>query len=118
MTAAARGAAWRRRSTVAALVAVLAAAAGLRLVGSDWDAGAQLHPDERYMAIVADNVDWPSGVREYFDVGRSPLSSGPTSMSHRGARSMPCTPTPRRASTSSPPRTSSTAGDVARMNSR
>jgi hypothetical protein len=74
VTTAALAEAWRRRSTVLALVAVLAAAAGLRLVGGDWDAGAQLHPDERYMAIVADNVDWPSGVGEYFAVGRSPLS--------------------------------------------
>jgi len=56
------------------LVVILAAGATLRSTGSDWDRGAHLHPDERYLSIVADNVDWPSSVGGYFDVERSPLS--------------------------------------------
>lgn len=59
---------------VAVLVAILVVGAALRLAGNDWDSGAHLHPDERYLSIVADNVDWPSSVGGYFDVERSPLS--------------------------------------------
>ena len=46
----------------------------LRLAWRSWDAGTHLHPDERYMSIVADNVRWPGSVGEYFDVEHSPLS--------------------------------------------
>jgi 4-amino-4-deoxy-L-arabinose transferase-like glycosyltransferase len=62
------------RAAIVALAVVLVAAAGLRFAGGEWDEGAHLHPDERYLAIVADTIRWPSGVREYFDVERSPLS--------------------------------------------
>ncbi len=65
----------RRPHVVYAVLALVVLAGGvLRFTGGEWDEGAHLHPDERYLAIVADNVDWPSGVREYFDVERSPLS--------------------------------------------
>lgn len=46
----------------------------LRLVGSNWDDGAHLHPDERYMSTVADAIEWPDSVGEYLDVDSSPLS--------------------------------------------
>ena len=58
----------------AALALVLLAGGAFRFTGADWDEGAHLHPDERYLAIVADSLDWPGGVREYLDVERSPLS--------------------------------------------
>lgn len=65
----------RRPHVVYAMLALVVLTGGaLRFIGGDWDDGAHLHPDERYLAIVADNVEWPSGVREYFDVDRSPLS--------------------------------------------
>jgi hypothetical protein len=57
-----------------ALVAILVAGAALRSTGVDWDRGAHLHPDERYLSIVEDNVDWPSSLGGYFDVEQSPLS--------------------------------------------
>lgn len=63
-----------RLSVVAALTIILAAALALRLVGSNWDDGAHLHPDERYMSTVADAIEWPDGIRQYFDVDSSPLS--------------------------------------------
>jgi hypothetical protein len=62
------------RAPLAVLAAILAVGAALRLAGNDWDRGAHLHPDERYLSIVADNIDWPSSVGGYFDVERSPLS--------------------------------------------
>ena len=46
----------------------------MRLMGTNWDDGSHLHPDERYMSTVADNIDWPSSIGEYLDVDRSPLS--------------------------------------------
>ncbi len=67
----------RRRGAaapVAALVVILALGAALRLTGNDWDRGAHLHPDERYLSIVSDHLEWPSSMSEYFDVGRSRLS--------------------------------------------
>ena len=54
-------------------VAVLAGAF-LRLTGSNWDDGHHLHPDERYLSIVANDVAWPRSLAEYFDVDGSPLS--------------------------------------------
>ncbi len=58
--------------------AVLAVAVGvgvtLRLTGLDWDEGRHLHPDERYLSIVGNDVRGPSTVAEYFDVDGSPLS--------------------------------------------
>ena len=61
-------------SVPAALALVVALGAGLRLTGVDWDDGAHLNPDERYVTMVADAVEWPRSPAEYFDVGRSPLS--------------------------------------------
>ena len=65
---------WGGRGIIIALAAVVAVGAVLRLVGVDWDDGAHLHPDERYVTMVADAVEWPSSPAEYFDVERSPLS--------------------------------------------
>jgi hypothetical protein len=64
----------RERLLVVSLVGIALVAAGLRMVGTNWDAGAHLHPDERYISTVADNTDLPASLRDYFDVGRSPLS--------------------------------------------
>ncbi len=46
----------------------------LRLSDANWDRGNHLHPDERYLSIVADQVKWPHSVGAYLDVSRSPLS--------------------------------------------
>jgi Dolichyl-phosphate-mannose-protein mannosyltransferase len=62
------------RAPIAVLVAIIALGAALRLTGNDWDGGAHLHPDERYLSIVSDNIEWPSSVGGYFDVERSSLS--------------------------------------------
>jgi hypothetical protein len=60
--------------TAVALGAILVVGASLRFTGVDWDRGSHLHPDERYLSIVADNIDWPASVGGYFDVEHSPLS--------------------------------------------
>ena len=53
---------------------MLAVGGWLRLSGSNWDAGHHLHPDERYLSIVADNLSWPRSIGAYLDVKTSPLS--------------------------------------------
>ena len=63
-----------QRTLVACLVVLTVLGGGLRMVGTSWDDREHLHPDERYISSVADNIDWPSGVAGYFDVETSPLS--------------------------------------------
>ena len=69
-----RAARAKRWLPLGCLAALLIAGGALRLVGTNWDDGEHLHPDERYMSIVSDNIDWPSGVLGYFDVETSRLS--------------------------------------------
>ncbi len=61
---------------VLALVLIGAVALGgwLRLAGTDWDEGQHLHPDERFLTMVAEGLDWPSNLSEYFDESASPLN--------------------------------------------
>src|SRR5215213_1743062 len=64
----------RRHAVVLGLATIVLAGAWLRLDGANWDDGGHLHPDERYLSIVADSVAWPDSVTGYFDVEQSPLS--------------------------------------------
>jgi hypothetical protein len=43
-------------------------------VGSRLDSGHHLHPDERFLTMVATDVRMPSSASVYFDTGRSPLN--------------------------------------------
>ena len=67
-------AAVREHAGTAALVLVLLVAAWFRLSGADWDEGAHLHPDERYIASVSNVIDFPWSPVTYLDVDESPLS--------------------------------------------
>jgi hypothetical protein len=68
------GASLDRTAAAVALALIVLAAGWLRFSGADWDRGAHLHPDERYLSTVANDVRWPSSVPAYFDVATSPLS--------------------------------------------
>ncbi len=63
-----------------ALAVIVLVGGVLRFHGLDWDqpegasAPLQMHPDERFLSIVTDKIEWPSGVGEYFDTGTSPLN--------------------------------------------
>ena len=59
---------------IAGLVVAVLAGGALRLAWSDWDDGSHLHPDERYVSLVANDIAWPSSPAEYLDVDNSPLS--------------------------------------------
>ncbi len=67
-------------STEVALVAIVILGALLRFHGLGWDqaAGAeypsQMHPDERFLSIVDNALDWPDSIGGYFDTDSSPLN--------------------------------------------
>ena len=56
------------------LLLILLAAGWLRLSGVNWDQGTHLHPDERFLTMVATDIRWPLSIGEYFDTARSPLN--------------------------------------------
>lgn len=56
------------------LAAILAAALALRLVGLDWDKGHGIHPDERFLRMVLNDIHWPKSIGEYFNTAQSPLN--------------------------------------------
>jgi YYY domain-containing protein len=56
------------------LLVILVAAAALRLFGLDWDDGHHLHPDERFIAMVASKITLPESLAAYFDTAESPLN--------------------------------------------
>ncbi|MEO8430930.1 MAG: DUF2298 domain-containing protein [Acidobacteriota bacterium] len=56
------------------LAAVLLTAAVLRFWGLTWDDKRHLHPDERFLSMVADGIAFPGSVGGYFDSAHSPLN--------------------------------------------
>ncbi len=76
MRAAAAGARWLLDPGHSALVlaVILAAALALRLVGLDWDKGNGIHPDERFLRMVLNDIRWPKSIGEYFNTAQSPLN--------------------------------------------
>ncbi|HVE66414.1 MAG TPA: glycosyltransferase family 39 protein, partial [Thermoanaerobaculia bacterium] len=56
------------------LGAVLAAGALLRLIGLNWDSGYHLHPDERFISMVEERIEFPTSLAGYFDSAGSPLN--------------------------------------------
>ena len=49
-------------------------AASFRLYGLNWDSGQHLHPDERFLTMVATSVSLPDSFKNYFDPQASTLS--------------------------------------------
>ena len=46
----------------------------LRVYGLNWDQSQHLHPDERFLTMVANDIKIPSSVFQYFDTQTSPLN--------------------------------------------
>lgn len=80
MAALRSGTAGRLLSWRLGLALVLLLGAALRFHGLGWDRPPeadyplQMHPDERFLSLVADRLDWPSSLSAYFDTARSPLN--------------------------------------------
>jgi len=56
------------------LILILVIAAVLRFAGIGWGENYYLHPDERFMTMVAIEIDWPGSARAYFDSETSALN--------------------------------------------
>ncbi len=54
-----------------AFVCVFALAIILRYTGINWDNGAHLHPDERFLTMVTTNISVPQNILQYFDTRAS-----------------------------------------------
>src|SRR5689334_17908038 len=65
-----------------ALVVVLLIAAFFRFHGLNWDEGRHLHPDERFLSTVTNDLQWPENFSNYFDPTTSTLS--PYSIANMG----------------------------------
>lgn len=76
LQAATRAARWllEPRNSAMVLAVILAAALALRLVGLDWDKGNGIHPDERFLRMVLNDIRWPKSIGEYFNTAQSPLN--------------------------------------------
>lgn len=59
---------------ISLFIAILLLAGLLRLWGINWDQGHYLHPDERFLTMVVNDLKLPSGFLEYLDPQRSPLN--------------------------------------------
>lgn len=57
-----------------ALVLIMVVAALFRFYGLNWDEGRHLHPDERFLSTVTNDLRWPENFDNYFDPAISTLS--------------------------------------------
>jgi YYY domain-containing protein len=64
----------RSAGVAVGLTLLLVVGAVLRLQGLDWDLGQHLHPDERFLTMMASSVHAPASIAEYFDTTHSPLN--------------------------------------------
>ncbi len=53
---------------------ILLLAIYFRFLNLNWDEGAQLHPDERFIVYVLNSISWTKGIGEYFDTAHSSLN--------------------------------------------
>ena len=58
----------------ALLLLILIVAGYFRFTGVNWDEDQLLHPDERYVGVLASTIRSPKDTSEYFDSGASPLN--------------------------------------------
>ena len=56
------------------LLLVLAMALFFRLYGLNWDQNQHLHPDERFLTMVTQQLSWPDSFREYLNPETSSLN--------------------------------------------
>ncbi len=69
-----RQSAGRSLVAVAALALILAVAAYFSFLGGDWDEGHHLHPDERFLTMVASSLSLPGDLASYLDSQSSTLN--------------------------------------------
>ena len=60
--------------TAILLIIILGIGAYLRFTGNNWDADTYMHPDERFLAMVTDNLKSVTNLSAYFDTAHSTLN--------------------------------------------
>ncbi len=65
---------YSNRKIYLALFVVCLAGLFFRLFGLAWDQGFYLHPDERFLAMTADSLQWPADFFNYLNPQTSPLN--------------------------------------------
>ncbi len=65
-----------------ALLLLFLLAGWVRTLKLDWDEGTHLHPDERYLTMVASALDFPQEWSTYWDTAHSPLN--PSNRGYQG----------------------------------
>ena len=63
-----------RRVMFGLMAAILLLAGTLRFTGLAWDENNHLHPDERFLTMVENSLQWPKSFKEYFDTSVNPLN--------------------------------------------
>jgi hypothetical protein len=58
----------------AALVLCVLTGIACRFTGLNWDSGFHLHPDERFLTMTANALQWPHSWSAYFATDRAPLN--------------------------------------------
>lgn len=56
------------------LIGALMLACWFRFTGVNWDQGHHLHPDERFLTMVTETIQWPASFSDYLDTPASPLN--------------------------------------------
>lgn len=64
----------RARAVPLALFGIMLLATLLRFTGQNWDQNQNLHPDERFITMVATAIHPPSSIGEYFDTAVNPMA--------------------------------------------
>ncbi len=60
--------------TITGVLALVGMAYAFRSFNLNWDENHHLHPDERFLAMVAEAVERPANLRQYLDTASSPLN--------------------------------------------
>jgi FkbM family methyltransferase len=68
------GGRWTRFTVAAVLAVIVAMGAALRFYGQNWDSGAQLNPDERFIMQTVRAISPSQNAAEYFNTARSKLN--------------------------------------------
>ncbi|MHB1295787.1 MAG: DUF2298 domain-containing protein [Anaerolineae bacterium] len=63
-----------RSVVIVALIAILCLGGALRFVGLSWDDHQHLHPDERFLTMVENSLQWPTSLGQYWDTTQNPLN--------------------------------------------
>lgn len=56
------------------LISIIILGAFFRFYGLNWDQGQHLHPDERFLTMVTQAIQWPASLGEYFSTSTSSLN--------------------------------------------